>query len=190
VPTSVLPPLDLAPFQSQIDAIASCVTAIPDFPKPGILFRDMMPVLQQPDQFERLISIFVDLLRPLNVDYIAGIESRGFILGAPLALKLGVGFVPVRKKGKLPGDVVAKSYDLEYGTDTIEIQANALPKGASVVLIDDLLATGGTAGAAASLLGQVGADLKAIVFMMELPFLEGRSQLPQTGVSVESLIKY
>lgn len=161
-----------------VDKIKDAIRDIPDFPKPGILFKDITPVLKDPVLFNNVIDYFYQQLREKRVQYVVGIESRGFILGAALAYKLGAGFVPVRKKGKLPGLVEQHEYDLEYGSDTIEIHADAIEPGARVVLIDDLLATGGTAAASITLLEKLQADVIGIMFMIELGFLNGRDRLP------------
>lgn len=172
-----------------LKAVENAVRAIPDFPKPGILFRDMMPVLKDPVLFNQVIDAFYEQLRGQNIKYIVGIESRGFILGAPLAAKLGIGFVPVRKTGKLPGLVEKHQYDLEYGSDVVEMQADAIEPGSRIALIDDLLATGGTAGAACTLIGKLSGEVAQILFLIELSFLEGRTKLP-LGVPVTALINY
>jgi len=162
-----------------LDRIKATVRAIPDFPKPGILFRDVMPVLQDPELYRQTIDWFARAVAPGSVDVVVGIESRGFIFGAPLAYALGVGFVPVRKRGKLPGDVVSHTYDLEYGTDTIEMHQGALAPHTRVLLVDDLLATGGTAGAAVKLITSQGASIVQAAFMVKLDALQGQKQLPE-----------
>lgn len=172
-----------------VDKIKSAIRDIPDFPKPGILFKDITPVLKDPVLLNQVVDYFYYQLKDKKVQYIVGIESRGFILGSALAYKLGVGFVPIRKKGKLPGLVERHEYDLEYGTDIIEIHADAVEAGSRVVLIDDLLATGGTALASCKLLDKLNADLVAIMFMIELDFLKGRQQLPQ-NVHLHSMIQF
>jgi len=163
------------------------IRSIPDFPKPGILFYDISTLLAHPKAWHATIERMADAVRPHKPDVLAGIESRGFLLAAPLALALGTGFVMLRKQGKLPGITVRHTYALEYGTDTIEIQADAIDKGKRVVLVDDLLATGGTMAAAIKLLEQVGAVVPAAACVIELTFLEGRSRIP---VPVEALLKY
>lgn len=163
------------------------IRSIPDFPKPGILFYDISTLLAHPKAWHATIEQMADAVRPHKPDVLAGIESRGFLLAAPLALALGTGFVMLRKQGKLPGITVRHTYALEYGTDTIEIQADAISKGKRVVLVDDLLATGGTMAAAIKLLEQVGAVVPAAACVIELTFLEGRSKIP---VPVEALLKY
>lgn len=172
-----------------VDKIKEAVRDIPDFPKPGILFKDITPVLRDPILLNQTVDYFYNQLKDKKIQYIAGIESRGFILGAPLAYKLGVGFVPIRKHGKLPGLCERHEYDLEYGTDIIEIHHDAIEPGARVVLIDDLLATGGTAAAAATLLGKLNADLVAMMFLIELSFLNGREKLPVVPI-FHAMIQY
>lgn len=172
-----------------VDKIKQAVRSIPDFPKPGILFRDITPVLKDPVLFDDTIEYFYEILRGKRVKYIVGVESRGFILGAPLAYRLGSGFVPIRKMSKLPGLVERHEYDLEYGTDCIEIHKDAIEPGSTVVLIDDLLATGGTAKASASLIQRLDAELVGILFMIELLDLNGRSQLPAVPL-IHSMMQY
>jgi adenine phosphoribosyltransferase len=163
------------------------IRSIPDFPKPGILFYDISTLLAHAKAWHATIERMADALRPHRPDVLAGVESRGFLLAAPLALALGTGFVMLRKPGKLPGATVRHTYELEYGTDTIEIQQDAITKGARVVLVDDLLATGGTMAAAVKLLEQVGGVVPAAACVIELTFLEGRKKL---NVPVETLLKY
>ena len=163
------------------------IRSIPDFPKPGILFYDISTLLANAKAWHETIERMSEMARRYKPDVIAGIESRGFLLAAPLALALGTGFLMLRKKGKLPGITVRHTYALEYGTDTIEIQADAVKKGARVLLVDDLLATGGTLAAAVTLLEQVGAVVPAAACVIELTFLEGRKKL---SVPVETLLKY
>ena len=163
------------------------IRSIPDFPKPGILFYDISTLLAHPKAWHTAIERLADLIRPHKPDVLAGIESRGFLLAAPLALALGTGFVMLRKQGKLPGTTVRHTYALEYGTDTIEIQQDAIKKGARVALVDDLLATGGTMAAAVTLLENVGGVVPAAACIIELTFLEGRKRLK---VPVETLLKY
>ena len=163
------------------------IRSIPDFPKPGILFYDISTLLAHAKAWHATIERMADMLRPYKPDVLAGIESRGFLLAAPLALALGTGFVMLRKQGKLPGTTVRHTYALEYGTDTIEIQQDAIRKGARVVLVDDLLATGGTMAAAVTLLESVGAVVPTAACIIELTFLEGRKKLK---VPVETLLRY
>jgi len=163
------------------------IRSIPDFPKPGILFYDISTLLAHPKAWHTTIERLADLIRPHKPDVLAGIESRGFLLAAPLAVALGTGFVMLRKQGKLPGITVRHTYALEYGTDTIEVQADAIDKGKRVVLVDDLLATGGTMAAAITLLEQVGAVVPSAACIIELTFLEGRKRL---SAPVEALLQY
>ena len=162
---------------------------VPDFPKQGILFRDISPMLRDPAGWSAVMQQLGEVCDRLNPDLIVGIESRGFIVGMALATHKRIGFVPVRKPGKLPGDVVGVDYTLEYGRDRLEIQSDALADGASVLLVDDLLATGGTAAASAELIVKAGGRLLGCGFVIELAELSGRRRLPE-GVPVESLIRY
>lgn len=161
---------------------------VPDFPKPGIMFRDITPLLAHPAAFTHCIQQFADHYRNANIKAIAAAEARGFIFAAPLAIELGCGFVPVRKPGKLPFETQAFHYELEYGTDTLEIHTDAFGKGDRVLLIDDLLATGGTMGACAKLVEHSGAEVVGCAFAIELNFLKGRDKL--AGYDVFSLIRY
>jgi len=163
------------------------IRSIPDFPKPGILFYDISTLLAHADAWQHTVHLLADAIGPLEPDLLVGIESRGFLVAAPLALKLGKGFVMVRKRGKLPGRTIRHTYELEYGTDTIEIQADAVEKGQKVIVLDDLLATGGTLAAAATLLRNVGADVKGAACIIELTFLGGRQRL---DVPFTSLVAY
>jgi adenine phosphoribosyltransferase len=160
---------------------------VPDFPKPGILFYDISTLLAHAEAWRATIDALADRISQHRPELLVGIESRGFLLAAPLALRLGLGFVMVRKRGKLPGDVVAHTYDLEYGTDTIEIQSDAVRPGQRVVVLDDLLATGGTMAATIALLRGMGADVRSAAFIVELAFLGGRGRL---DVEVQSLASY
>ena len=163
------------------------IRSVPDFPKPGILFYDISTLLQHAEAWSATIDQLVDLITPYKPERLVGIESRGFLLAAPLALRLGIGFSMLRKKDKLPGETISYTYDLEYGSDTIEIQSDALHTGQKVVLLDDLLATGGTAAAAVELLRSVGADVIASAYIIELNFLKGRDRL---DIPAHSLIAY
>ena len=169
--------------------LKSKIRDIPDFPKPGIVFKDLTTLLRDRDAFGYVIDVFADYFSTMKPQYIAGIEARGFILGPAIAHKLNVGFIPVRKPGKLPARVVSETYQLEYGTDTLEVHEDCVSKGDSVILIDDLLATGGTAQAAYKLLNKVGADVTCIGFVVELGFLDGRKKMPE-GVEVFSIIDF
>ena len=157
------------------DLVAQYIRAIPDFPEPGILFHDITPLLAEPEAFSRALDWLTEQCD--GADAIVGIESRGFILGAPIAQRLNRPFVPVRKAGKLPAATFARSYDLEYGSATIEMHADALNTGARVALVDDLLATGGTAEAAVQLVLQTGAEISTVTFLIELAALNGRERL-------------
>lgn len=161
---------------------------IADFPKKGIVYKDITPLLKNKDAFAYLIEVLYDKYKDSGIKYICGIESRGFIFGAALALKLNIGFIPIRKAGKLPSKTVKEEYSLEYGTDCIEIHKDAVEASDKVLLIDDLIATGGTAKAAVNLLEAVGADVVAIVFIIELTFLNGVKKFNENKVF--SLLKY
>ncbi len=163
------------------------IRAIPDFPKPGILFYDISTLLAHAEAWREAVKQLADEIRPYKPDMLAGIESRGFLLTGPLALELGLGFIMLRKRGKLPGDTIVHSYDLEYGSDHLEIQSDAIKPGQRVVVLDDLLATGGTMEAAITLLRKVGADVVATAFVIELSFLNGAKRF---DVPVHSLLKY
>jgi adenine phosphoribosyltransferase len=153
------------------------IHAIPDFPEPGILFRDITPVLAEGPLFAELVAHLTDRVADADVDAIVGIESRGFIFGAPMATRLQCGFVPIRKPGKLPREVAGIDYELEYGTDRLEVHTDAIPPGARVVLVDDLLATGGTAAASIELLEGLGAEIVEVQMVIELLFLDGAARL-------------
>ncbi|MDR3450475.1 MAG: adenine phosphoribosyltransferase [Alphaproteobacteria bacterium] len=163
------------------------IRTIPDYPKPGILFYDIGTLLAHGGAWRETVTRMADLIRPLNPDMLVGIESRGFLVGAAVAAHLGIGFAMVRKKGKLPGKTLARSYALEYGEDTIEMQEGVLKQGHRAVLCDDLLATGGTASAAVGLARQAGAEIIHATFVIELDFLGGRKKL---DVPVTSLLHY
>ncbi|MCA1904826.1 MAG: adenine phosphoribosyltransferase [Cyanobacteria bacterium KgW148] len=167
--------------------LKAIIRDVPDFPKPGIIFRDIMPLLAHPQGLATIVARFADAFA--GVDYIVGIESRGFIIGAPLALQIGCGFVPVRKPNKLPGKVHAIDYSLEYGTDRLEMQADILAPEAQVLIIDDVIATGGTAVATSRLVEQAGARVAGYGFVVELDFLRGREKLNR-GVPIVSLVSY
>lgn len=161
---------------------------IPDFPKPGILFRDITPLLSNPTAMQYGIDRFAEQVAEHRPDYIVGIESRGFMFGMPLAYKLGVGFAPVRKPGKLPAAVHRASYALEYGNDTLELHQDAFPTGSRVLIVDDLIATGGTAAATAELVEKTGCTVAGFGFLIELVELKGRAKLPDAPVTV--LLQY
>lgn len=168
--------------------IEEYVRSIPDFPEPGIIFRDVTSILQDPDGLKLSIDLIQEKLEGLDFDVIAGTESRGFIFGVPVAYNLHKAFVPVRKKGKLPCETVSMDYDLEYGTATIEMHKDSIRPGQRVVLIDDLIATGGTIEAAIKLIEQLGGVVVKVVFLMELAGLKGREKL--AGYDVDSVICY
>ncbi|XP_022337843.2 adenine phosphoribosyltransferase-like [Crassostrea virginica] len=174
---------------SRIDRIKSEIKEYPDFPKPGILFRDIFPVLRKPDVFQELIDVMVDHIKAKapDVELIVGLESRGFLFAPLIALRLNCGFAPVRKKGKLPGEKERVEYSLEYGTDVFEVQKESFKPGQSVVIVDDLLATGGTMKAACELIAKVGANVVDCLVVMELTDLNGRSKLTKP---CSSLISY
>ena len=168
--------------------LASKIRDVPDFPKPGILFKDITTLLRDGDSFRASIDGLLDRIGKRNVDVVVGMESRGFIFGAPIAYKLGVGFVPVRKLGKLPADVVSVEYDLEYGSATLEMHRDAMKPGARVLIVDDLLATGGTVAGTIELVKQLKGEIVACAFLIELTALKGREKLK--GVDVVTLISY
>lgn len=163
------------------------IRAIPDFPTPGILFYDISTLLAHPGAWRHCISQLTETISPHKPDLLIGIESRGFLVSAPLALELGCGFAMVRKKGKLPGETISYEYVLEYGTDTIEIQADAIEKGQRIVILDDLLATGGTLAASIELFRKAGAEVVGTACMVELNFLGGRAKL---DVPFDALVAY
>jgi adenine phosphoribosyltransferase len=161
---------------------------IADFPKAGIVFKDITPVLQDPKAFREVMDRMLEYARAKQPDVVVGIESRGFIFGAPLALSLGASFVPVRKLGKLPGETVREEYALEYGTNTVEMHKDAIRPGDRALIVDDLLATGGTSAAAAMLIEKVGGEVAGLLFLVELTFLNGRDALG--SYDVDSLLEY
>lgn len=173
--------------QDVVDLVESHVREVQDFPAPGVLFRDITPLIADPEAFASLIGILADRYRG-KVDAVAGLESRGFILGAPLAVALGVGMITIRKAGRLPGPVVGVSYDLEYGSARMELQPFTVSDGARVLVIDDVLATGGTANAAFELIEQAGGVAEALCVLLELEELGGRSRLQ--GRHVDSVLVY
>jgi adenine phosphoribosyltransferase len=168
--------------------LASKIRDIPDFPKPGIVFKDIMPLLADPEAFRAAVDGLAEFARPRRPDLVMGAEARGFILGGALALELGCGFVAARKPGKLPWETVSAEYELEYGTDSLELHADAIAEGARVLIHDDLLATGGTAHAKVELVEKLGGEVVGIAFVIELAFLHGRDRLQ--GYDVHSLITY
>ncbi len=175
-------------FDAQVATLRAAIRDVPDFPKPGIVFKDITTLLRDPALFRRSLDLLTVLSGDQAVEKVVAIESRGFILGGALALRLGAGFVPVRKPGKLPWKSRKASYALEYGTDTLEIHDDALRAGERVLVVDDVIATGGTAKAVADLVGTFGATLAGFAFLVELGFLNGRAKLG--GHEVRSLIRY
>jgi len=168
----------------------SIIRDIPDYPKKGINFKDITTLLKNPSALQEVINIFYEKLKNEKIDKVIGIESRGFNFAAPLAYKLNVGFVPIRKKGKLPGEIIFVNYDLEYGTDQIEIHIDALKKGERVILIDDLIATGGTALAAIELINKMEAKIVETHFLIDLTFLGGSQSIKNLGYKVFSICNY
>lgn len=166
------------------------IRGIPDFPKPGILFYDISTLLAHADAWQVAMGRLARAVREFQPDVLAGVESRGFLVAAPLALKLGCGFVMLRKKGKLPGATIKHEYALEYGTDTIEVQSDAIEKGQRVVILDDLLATGGTMAAGVELMRKIGADVTGAASIIELTFLPGRRRMEELKVPFTSLVAY
>ena len=182
---SSLPP----PSGAAMD-LKSLIRDVPDFPKKGILFKDLTPVWQDPAAFRTMVEQMAEPFRSARVELIAGIESRGLIIGSALALELGAGLVPVRKEGKLPWKTVRASYSLEYGEAVTELHQDAFKAGARVLIVDDLLATGGTAQAAVQLVRKLEGKIVGLAFLVELEFLQGRQKLEKLGVELFSLIKY
>ena len=164
------------------------IRGIPDWPKKGILFRDITPLLADPEAFAAAVDILCAGVMEAGIEYVAAVEARGFIFGAAVAKKLGAGFVPIRKKGKLPGQTESITYDLEYGTDTLEVHRDAVRSGAKVLMVDDLLATGGTMAAACKLIEKIAGQVEGIVFLVELVDLGGREKIGDYMVT--SIISY
>jgi adenine phosphoribosyltransferase len=171
-----------------IEQLKTSIRDVPDFPKAGIVFKDITPLLQNPTTFKMTVDRLAGPFQKKGITHVASIESRGFIFGAPVAYLLGAGYIPIRKKGKLPFKTFSHSFDLEYGTDTLEIHADALESNSRVLLIDDVLATGGTARAACQLIEKLKAKVVGLAFTIELEFLHGREKL--RGYDVLSLLKY
>lgn len=172
-----------------IQDVKDKIRAVPNFPKEGIIFRDITTGLKDAHTMKVMVDYLCDQYSECKIDYIAGIESRGFIFGMPMAYKLNCGFIPIRKPNKLPAETIKESYELEYGSDTIEIHADAIEKGANVLVVDDLLATGGTAKAACSLVKKAGGNLIGAAFLIELADLNGREKLGNCG-KIISMLKY
>jgi len=171
-----------------VEQLTGLIREIPDFPKPGITFKDITPLLADADAFRAAVDGIADRFADLAVDRVLGIEARGFILAAPIAYRFGAGFTPVRKAGKLPWQVEAEEYALEYGTDLLEIHKDAVAPGERVLVVDDVLATGGTAAATIRLVEKLGGQVVGLGFILELAFLAGRQRLP--GREIVSLIRY
>ena len=170
--------------------IKSRIRTVPHYPKQGIMFRDITTLLKDAVGFRIMVNDFVKRYTGVKVDKVAGIEARGFIIGAALAYQLGVGFVPIRKKGKLPAETIGQEYELEYGTDKIEIHVDAIDKGERVLLVDDLIATGGTAAAAVKLIESMGGKIVECAFVIDLPDLGGRKRLEKHGHKVFALSEF
>ena len=177
-------------MNSAQETLLAAIRTIPDYPKSGILFRDITTLLGNPQAFRRAIDELVHPYAGMKIDKVAGIEARGFILGGALAHQMSAGFIPIRKKGKLPHDTVRIAYSLEYGVDEMEMHRDALQPGEKVILVDDLIATGGTAEGAVKLLRQMGAEIVGACFVIDLPDLGGRKKLEDLGVNVRTLIAF
>jgi len=176
---------DLDAARKTVDGL---IRDVQDYPQAGIVFKDLTPVLASPGALEQSVQAIIEPYRSEGIDRVVGIEARGFLFGVPAALELGAGFVPARKPGKLPYETVGVSYELEYGTGTLEMHVDAIEAGQRVLVVDDLLATGGTADAARQLVAAAGAEIVGFSFLVELEFLHGRSRLD--GARVESLVRY
>jgi len=162
--------------------LARMIRDVPDFPKEGILFKDITTLIKEPQAFKEVIDRLADHYAGQQIDLVAAVEARGYILGAPIAYKLGAGFVPVRKKGKLPAETVREEYELEYGTDSVEMHCDAIQPGQKVLIVDDLIATGGSAAATARLVERLGGEVVGIAFLIELTFLNGVEKLKDYAV--------
>ena len=174
----------------RIPGLKTKIRTVPHFPKQGILFRDVTSLLQDPNGFKDVVDILTERYKGMKIDAVAGIEARGFILGGALAHNLNVGFVAIRKKGKLPSKVIQESYNLEYGSSTIEVNVDAIKPGANVLIVDDLLATGGTAIAASNLIKKLGGNIVEIAFLVDLPDLGGNKKLEDLGYKVFTMIEF
>lgn len=174
----------------QLEFIKNSIKSIPDYPKPGILFRDVTTLLEDPQAYAATIALIVDRYRDKGITKIVGTEARGFLFGAPVALALGVGFVPVRKPGKLPRETFSEAYELEYGTDQLELHKDAIRPGDVVLVVDDLLATGGTIEATVKLIRRAGGEVKDAAFVINLFDLSGESRLNALGVECYSLVNF
>lgn len=173
-----------------MEEIKNKIRTVPDWPKKGIMFRDITTLLKDKEGFNLMVEKFVDRYKDKKIDVVAGIESRGFILGSVLAHRLGIGFVPIRKKGKLPAETISEEYQLEYGTDKIEIHRDAIKKGDNVLLVDDLIATGGTCIAAANLIKKLGGNIVECSFIVSLPELKGKERLEKEGYNIFNLVEF
>lgn len=177
-------------MEKQLALIASSIKSIPDYPKPGIIFRDITSLVENPAAFRAAIDLMVQHCKEKGINKVIGTESRGFIFGAPVALALNVPFVLVRKPGKLPRETIAQSYELEYGQDTLEIHVDSIQKGDNVLIIDDLLATGGTVEATVKLVQRLGGEVKHAAFVINLPDLGGEQRLRDLGVEPYTLVNF
>ena len=173
-----------------LELIKNSIKSVPDYPKAGIMFRDVTSLMEDPKAYQATIQLLVEKYKQGGFTKIVGTEARGFLFGAPLALELGVGFVPVRKPGKLPRPTIAQTYDLEYGTDTLEIHTDAIVEGDKVLVVDDLLATGGTIEATVKLIRQLGGDVQHAAFVINLPEIGGEMRLEGLGLNVYSICEF
>jgi adenine phosphoribosyltransferase len=176
--------------EKQLQDLKSLIRTIPDHPKPGIMFRDVTTLFRDPEGFELAVIAMARPFRTAHVDAVAGIEARGFILGGAIADRLGCGFIPIRKKGKLPGKTIGQEYTLEYGVDAIEIHEDAIEAGQRILIVDDLIATGGTAEAAIKLVRQTGGDIVGATFVIDLPELGGMARLEAHDVACHALVEF
>lgn len=176
--------------QDTIAFIKDNIKTVPDYPKPGIMFRDVTSLMENAEAYKAAIALLVEKYQGQGFTKIVGTESRGFLFGAPLALELGVGFVPVRKPGKLPREVISESYELEYGVDTLEIHTDAISEGDKVLMVDDLLATGGTIEATTKLIRRLGGDVAHAAFIINLPEIGGETRLKAAGIDVYSICEF
>lgn len=173
-----------------LELIKNSIKSVPDYPKAGIMFRDVTSLMEDPKAYQATIQLLVEKYKQGGFTKIVGTEARGFLFGAPLALELGVGFIPVRKPGKLPRPTIAQTYDLEYGTDTLEIHTDAIVEGDKVLVVDDLLATGGTIEATVKLIRQLGGDVQHAAFVINLPEIGGETRLEGLGLNVYSICEF
>lgn len=173
-----------------MDDLKAMIRTIPDYPKPGILFRDVTTLFRDPEGFERAVIAMARPFRTAHVDAVAGIEARGFILGGAIADRLGCGFVPIRKKGKLPWKTIGQEYTLEYGVDAIEVHEDAISHGERILIVDDLIATGGTAEAAIKLINTTGGTIVGSTFVIDLPELGGKAKIESHGVEAHALMAF